>query len=244
MRELCFAALVSALEEKGCGRAEVAAPSLSAIARMVNAAPATLYNWWGIDQGVQTVARWAGPDPAVKPSLAFLAEAKVVSFWPYRSGCLRVADVFDLSLTELACAYYRTIGVWAGDCAALARCRPAGPPSCVAEDLQVIARFAPGDLESTSVRLRSLADTVVASIFDDPSLTPAIALDGVREELMRLLAPPEDRLAARVEVILAELADRLLHGEPDDELITQAESGQIRQAMARLGLPAPAGRGT
>lgn len=242
MRELCFAALMSTLaddeEMVPCGGGkEVIPPSLSVIARAVNAAPATLYNWWGAGQGAQTVSRWAGPDQAVKPSIAFAAEAKVVSFWPYRSGCLRVADAFDLSLTELACAYYRTLAVWTADRAALASCRPTGPPGCAAEDLAVIARHAPLSVldgqESVAGRLTVLAGQVVAAILRDASLTPAGALDGVREEMTSLLAPPPGRLADRVEAILTELADRMLHG---DDALTHAQAGQIRQAMARVSV--------
>ena len=234
MRELCFSALTGALES------EAIPPSLSVIAHMVSAAPATLYNWWGADQGAQTVARWAGPDPAVKPSLAFMAEAKVVSFWPYRSGCLSVADAFDMNLTELLSAYYRTLAVWATDCVALAGCRPSGAPGCVAEDLAVIARFAPGgpasSRERASERLTMLADRILSSILQDSSLTPAGALDGICEEMSQLLTPRDDRLADRVEATLTELADRILHCEPHEKVLTGAQSRKVQRAMARIGL--------
>lgn len=254
MRELCFAALTSALESEARsspgpdharGRPQVNPPSLSVIARMVSAAPATLYNWWGADQGAQTVARWAGPDPTVKPSLAFMAEAKVVSFWPYRSGCLSVADAFDMNMTELLSAYYRTLAVWATDRVTLANCRPSGAPSCVAEDLAVIARFAPGgpanDREYVCERLTMLADRILSSILEDASLTPAVALDGICEEMSQLLTPQEDRLADRVEATLTELADRILHCEPHGEVLTGAQSRKVQRAMARIGLTVGSG---
>src|SRR5215469_7072213 len=53
------------------------------------------------------IARWAGPDDTVKPRNALVAEAKIVSFWPYRADVLRAADKLDLSLQEAAEAYLR-----------------------------------------------------------------------------------------------------------------------------------------
>jgi hypothetical protein len=85
------------------------------------------------------IARWAGTDEAVKPRSALVAEAKIVSFWAYREGVLQIAGKFDMSLTEVAEAYLRALAAWASDDVPLAACRPAGPPACVAEDMEVLA---------------------------------------------------------------------------------------------------------
>jgi hypothetical protein len=60
----------------------------------------------------QQILRLAGPDPGIRPSAAFLAEARAVTFWPYREGVIEVADAFDMSRAEWAAAYLRALAAW------------------------------------------------------------------------------------------------------------------------------------
>jgi hypothetical protein len=100
----------------------------------------TVYKRWRAPRAKQASARWAGPNPAIKPGAAFVAEAKIVAFWPYRQGCIQVADDFDMSLTEITGAYFRTLAAWASQAPVLAACEPAGAPGCASEDFAVVAR--------------------------------------------------------------------------------------------------------
>jgi hypothetical protein len=206
----------------------------------------TVYRRWRAKAGDRAIARWAGADPAVKPSQAFLAEAKIVAFWPYRDGAMQVADAFDMSLAEVAASYYRALGAWAGDNPALAACDPAGPPGCVAEDMEVLARHfsRPADISSRADRLTALAGNVVARILDDASLTPLGSFNTIREEVLQLLSPPADPVAARAMHSVAELADRLLHRSDDDAVLTAGQARQLRSMLHGLSLllaSAPAG---
>src|SRR5262249_3368377 len=138
----------------------------------------------------------------------------------------------DMTLPEVAEAYLRALAAWAGDDVPLAACRPAGPPACVTEDMEVFAtlwtqchfggrshaapepaeraggtrrgasppRTGPRGREKDPVtekaeQLERLAWTMVASVLDDPTLTPAGAFDAVRDDLAKLLAEPADPLA-------------------------------------------------
>ena len=154
-----------------------------------------VYRRYRHSQQGQQILRLAGPDPAVRPTAAFLAEARVVTFWPYREGVIEVADAFDMSRAEWAAAYLRALAAWAAEDRPLAAYRPAGPPGCVLEDMTAIAggctRWAgsprpPGTRERLSV----LADDVVQSVLNDVSITPLGALNTVRHEVRSLLSPP------------------------------------------------------
>jgi hypothetical protein len=253
-RQRCFDVLAGVLASQRVvgGRSrcrnqpEIGPPSLSDVARQVHAAPATLYKWWGGAQGIQTISRWAGPDPAIKPGAAFVAEAKVVSFWPYRSGCLQIADVFDMTPAEAVRAYYRTLAAWAGDVPTLAACRPSGPPGCVGEDLAVIAgqarHVSTSEAAGTTGRLTALAGDVVARVLEDASLTPLGALNTIRDDVVQLLSAPPDPISSRVHEVLAELADRLLHRADGEAVMTPGQEQQIQSELdvLRFLLRAPA----
>lgn len=245
-RRRCFDALADMLANPrsigdGCrSYLEVSPPSLTDIARQTHTAPATLYKWWGTRQGGQTIPRWAGQDNAFKPGTAFMAEAKIVSFWPYRSGCLHIADAFDMSPAETARAYYRSLAAWASDVPILAACRPSGQPGCTGEDFEIIARHghfaSSGDCAHRAERLVSLAAKVVARILEDASLTPLGAFNTVRDDVIQLFTAPADPIGSRVHEVLAELADRLLHRGDDEIVMTPSQSSLIRAELEALQL--------
>jgi hypothetical protein len=185
------------------------------------------------------ILRLAGPDPAVRPSDAFVAEAKVVTFWPYRDGVIKVADAFDMSRDEWAAAYLRALAAWAADDRPLAAYRPAGPPACVLEDMTAIAGActrwagspsAPGHAE----RLSALADDVVRSVLNDGSITPLGAFDTVRHEVRALLSPPGEPFAEQVLRSAAELSDRMLHAVDGDVVVTQEQARRLRSMIGGL----------
>jgi hypothetical protein len=194
-----------------------------------------VYKRWRARQGSQPIARWSGGDPAVKPGAAFVAEAKIATFWPYREGMLKIADAFDMTLTEVGGAYLRALAAWASDDIALAACHPQGPPGCVAEDMEVIAAHlarradVPAPRERAA-RLEGLARNVVSQVLADASITPLGAYNAVRGELLQLLAEP-DSVADRVARSVAELSDRLLH-QVDGDAVLAAD--QARQMLAAL----------
>ena len=109
----------------------------------------------------------------VKPRSALVAEAKIVSFWPYREAVLRLAPDPGIPLHEVTEAYLRALATWASDEAPLAACRPAGPPACVAEDMRVIAEL--WLQHASSVRMIQ-------------AMTPEAAVESVRDDMSRLLA--------------------------------------------------------
>ncbi len=245
-RQRCFAVLHNILAVNGRSGAddasraheEISPPSLSDIARHANMAPATIYKWWGTTQGPHTVPRWAGSDARVKPNTAFIAEAKIVSFWYYRLGYIRVLDEFELSPFEAAAAYYRVLAAWAHDHPALAACGPVDPPRCTSEDLAVFARRADGasarESAATTSRLTSLAHDMTRSVLADASMTPLGAFNTIRDYVVALFAPPRDPIASRVDEVLAELADRLLHRAEDDAVISPGQAQQIQTALTAL----------
>jgi hypothetical protein len=223
----------------------VSPPTLPEIARHTSATRSTLYNWWGPEQHKSTCRRWAGEDRDVKPGTAFLAEAKVVSFWPYRVGALQIADRFEMTLVEVTAAYFHALAAWASDQPVLAACKPVGPPGCVAEDLTVIAnrlrrpsrpgRLGTGSYSTTAVaeKLMACAQRVMQRIFEDASLTPLGAYDSVRATVTALLASEHSgSLFGRLSVGLAELADRLGHGEED--ALTPSEQRELLGALDEL----------
>jgi hypothetical protein len=184
------------------------------------------------------IARWAGDDDTVKPRSALVAEAKIVSFWPYRDNVVRLADKPDVLLLEVAEAYLLALAEWASDEIPLAACRPAGPPACAAEDLGVIAgRWlrralsghmipAPGTgpgtgtgphwpgsegdlLAAKAEQLGRLAGGVVGRLLENPELPAAKAVEAARGDLGRLLADPTDPVVEQLAGTAAQLSDRL-----------------------------------
>ncbi len=194
----------------------------------------SVFQRWRAKQNSEAIRRWAGPDPAVKPREAFVAEAKIVSFWPYREGALAIADRFEMSLTEVAASYLRALGAWASDSPALAACVPVGPPPCVAEDMRVIARrslarrpVGHSAIDAAASRLETLAGVLVVAVLDDASMTPLGAFNMVRNETLRLLADPPDPVIIKVSSALSELADRLLHRHDGEHVLTADESSHL-----------------
>ena len=171
-----------------------------------------------------------------------MAEAKLVSFWPYRTGVLAVADRFEMSLAEVAEAYLRALGLWAKNAPVLAACIPAGPPACVSEDMEVFAvralrqrsvgRAEAGDM---GTRLADFAGRVVSVVLDDASITPLGAFNTIRDEALRLFSEPPDPIAARLSYALTELADQLLHRRGEEEVLTQEQVLSLQAEMTGLG---------
>lgn len=210
------------------------------------------------------IARWAGTDETVKPRNALVAEAKIVSFWAYRNGVLQIAGRFAMSLPEVTEAYLRALATWAADDIPLAACRPAGAPPCVAEDMEVLARAwlqrgvpAPRmTAEPASVSLRAgpekampaassvvseksrqlcaLAEAIVASVLDDPTITPAGAFDAVRDELAAILALPTDPVADQLGSAAVQLSERLRHQAPGEVILTPQEASRLLAVLTAL----------
>jgi hypothetical protein len=103
---------------------------LKEVARRARFATASVYLRWGTNQPARSVRRWCGSGTGIETREAFLAEAKIISFWPYRAGAIAMADSFEMTLTELAAAYLRALGAWAHYNPALAACVPTGRPAC------------------------------------------------------------------------------------------------------------------
>jgi hypothetical protein len=188
----------------------------------------------------QQIPRLAGPDPAIRPAAAFLTEARVVTFWPYREGVIEVADAFDMSRAEWAAAYLRGLAAWAADGRPLAAYQPAGPPACVLEDMTAIAgagtRWRAGS-PTTPVhaeRLFVLAGDVVRSVLSDGSITPLGAFNGVRREVRSLLSPPPEPAAEQLLRSAAELSDRMLHAADGDVVVTQDQARRLRSMIDGL----------
>jgi hypothetical protein len=207
-----------------------------------------------------------------------VAEAKIVSFWAYREGVLQIAGKFDMALPEVAEAYLRALAAWASDGVPLAACRPAGPPACVAEDMEVLTTLwtqrhsgprlhgvPPESLEwangsprtagpprngtrgrekdpvaEKAGQLERLACIVVTSVLDDPTITPAGAVDAVRDDLTKLLAEPADPQADQLSRAAAQLSDRILHQAPGDAILTPQQATRLLTVLTGLsGLLAP-----
>ena len=245
----CFAAFGGLLSSycsscaDGCWKQSPVNPPglLKAVARGANFASGSVFNRWTAKQSGYGIRRWAGPDPSVKPREAFVAEAKIVSFWPYRQGAVDVADAFEMSLAEVIASYLRALGAWAGRHPALAACAPAGAPQCVVEDMHVLARRRfvgqPSDsgvIEATAAELESLAGALVAAVLDDASLTPLGAFNVVRSAALRLLTEPPEPVAVKASNALSELADRLLHCGEGDGVLTVAQARQLHAEMTSL----------
>jgi hypothetical protein len=247
-RVMCYAALSAILAEHraawaaGNRRSQppIRRPGiLTEVAHRAHFASAEpVYRRWRARQDGQPIVRWAGEDPAVKPSPAFVAEAKIVAFLPYREGVLQVADAFDMTLTEVAAAYLRAVAAWVADNTPLAACHPAGPPACVIEDMGVLAARIPpaGQVPSASgaARLAELACTVVHHVLQDTSITPLGAFNTVRDDVLRLLGEPSDSVADRVTHSVAELSDQLLHRVHGERIMTAGQARQILTALSGL----------
>lgn len=245
-RRRCFDALDLILAGHRASRANgqrwrqpsVSPPGLlNDVARLAIFARGAVYKRWSPNYSDHGISRWE-ENADVRPREAFVAEAKIVSFWPYRQGALDIADRFEMSLTEAAASCLRALGAWAGDNPVLAACVPTGPPLCVAEDLKVLARrrLARGQggdpgINATASRLATLASGLVAAVLDDASMTPLGAFNVIRDETLRLLRDPPDPAAVKVSNALSELADRILHRDPGEQDLT---AGQARQLMAEM----------
>lgn len=204
------------------------------------AALETVYKRWRAPQAKQTFGRWAGFNPVIKPGAAFVAEAKVVAFWPYRQGCIQVADDFDLSLTEITAAYFQTLAAWAADSPVLAACEPTGAPGCASEDFAVIskrlAKESPNRVDCAAVtqRLEELASHLIGHVLDDASLTPFGALNTVRGDIQQLLAKPEESVLDRAMNALAQLGDQLSRPSASRLAVTDDQARQLLLALTRI----------
>jgi len=196
----------------------------------------------------QQIIRWAGADPAAKPTPAFVAEAKIVGFWPYREDAIKVADGFDMPPAEWAGTYLRALADWAADDRLLAAYHPAAAPACVREDMAVLAAaYAPQGAEPSAGRpaelLTALADDVVRAVLG-AAATPAGACDAVAAEVARLLAPPPGVLTARVLSAVAELCDRIAGAADGDAIVPPDQASLLREMLTTLtGLLADAPSG-
>src|SRR6185437_184207 len=113
---------------------------LSLVAKRAHYAGAEpVYRRYRGKQGGAPILRWAGCESPVRRSAAFLAEARIAAFWPYREGVLKVADACDMTRAEWATAYLQALAAWAAEDRALAAYIPAGAPLCVPEDMAVLA---------------------------------------------------------------------------------------------------------
>jgi hypothetical protein len=89
-------------------------------------------------------------------------------------------------------------------------------------------------------QLERLARTVVASVLDDPTITPAGAFDAVRDDLAKLLAEPADPLADQLSRAAAQLSDRILHQAPGDPILSPQQASRLLTVVTGLsGLLAP-----
>jgi hypothetical protein len=259
-RALCFDALASLLEEQRAARVRgqrwrqphVRPPSLARVAaRSGIIAQSTMYNYWGQVQGSKTMARWAPADSPGSPGAAFIAEAKVVTFWPYRCGLLHVADAMEMTTQEVTFGYQRSLAAWAADQPVLAACEPVAAPGCTAEDMAVVARraadpsWADVAVAAAAARLTDLAGRVIEQVLDDISLSPLGAFNVVRDEVVGLLAGRPDPLFPRVNAALVELADGLLHCPGEEPVLTAGQAADLRAMMTGLlGLLTQSAAGT
>jgi hypothetical protein len=254
-----FRALSELLTElvKGSSQQQIAPRGLvTEVARRAHfSAHETLYKrfrseWEG------PIERWAGTDDAVKPRNALVAEAKIVSFWPYRDGVLRLAGSPGVTLAEVAEAYLSALASWASDDGPLAACRPAGPPACVAEDMSVLVtlwltqatpdRVIPAPRAGTDVRcergqlsekaeqLDRVARVVVQHVLEDPADNPGQAVDAVRDDVRKLLADPMDPLLDQLTRAAAQLSVRLRHAGRAEPLVTAQRARTLLAALTHL----------
>jgi hypothetical protein len=153
----------------------------------------------------------------MRPSTAFLAEARIAAFWPYREGVLEVADACDMTRVEWATAYLHALAAWAAEDRALAAYVPAGAPLCVPEDMAVLANghtpWGAGPAAAVRAeRLSVLADDIVRNVVSNVGAAPHDALDAVLDEVHSLLSPSPEALAEQILRAAADLSERMTHG--------------------------------
>jgi hypothetical protein len=89
-------------------------------------------------------------------------------------------------------------------------------------------------------QLETLARTMVTTVLDDPTITPAGAFGAMRDDLVKLLAEPADPLADQLSRAAAQLSDRILHQAPSDVILTPQQASRLLTALTGLsGLLAP-----
>jgi hypothetical protein len=202
------------------------------------------------------IERWAGADDAVKPRNALVAEAKIVSFWAYRDGIVRLADRPEVTLPEVAEAYLHALASWARDDGPLAACRPTGPPGCVAEDMGILAalwlrqaaaeRMIPApragaqagserdQVSEKAHQLDRLARVVVRHVLDDPATSPEQAVAAVRDDLRKLLADPMDPVLDQLTRAAGQLSARLRRPSPAELPLTPEQARTLLAALTPL----------
>ena len=219
---------------------------LSLVAKRAHYAGAEpVYRRYRGKQPGSAISRWAGTESAVRPSAAFLAEARIAAFWPYREGVLEVADAFDMTRTEWATAYLRALAVWAADNRPLAAYHPGGPPPCVPEDMATIAGvhapWSGGPSAGVHAeRLSALAGVVVRRVLSDAAITPLGAFNTVRDEVRSILSPPPESLVEQVLRAAAELSDRMISGismAPEQAERLQAMMATLAALLAEQASP-------
>lgn len=195
-----------------------------------------VYRRYRKEQRGQPITRWAGPDPAVRPTQAFLAEAKIAGFWPYREGVVLMADELDLTTLEWAFAYLRALAVWALDERPLAAYQPVSVPPCVPEDMAVFVASSGHQTGGPAAvtRLTELAREIIRAVLDDASMTPLGALNAVRDDVRQLLAPPAAPLADQALRAVAELSDRIIHADDGEAVLTPDQADQLQVMLHSL----------
>jgi hypothetical protein len=88
--------------------------------------------------------------------------------------------------------------------------------------------------EQAAARLTVLAGTLVAAALEDASFTPLGAFNGIRDETMQLLGDPPEPVAVKVTNAISELADRLLHAQAGEQVLTATEVRQLNAEIAGL----------
>jgi hypothetical protein len=210
---------------------------LSLVAKQAHYAGAEpVYRRYRSKQQGAPILRWAGTDSPMRPCAAFLAEARITAFWPYREGMLEVSDEFEMTRAEWASAYLQALAAWAADDRTLAAYAPGGPPLCVPEDMAVIAgvhapRAAGPSAAAHAERLTALAGEVVRGVLSDASMTPLGAFNTVRDEVRSLLSPSPESLAEQVLRAVAELSDRMIHGSG----MAPGQARRLEGMLASLG---------
>jgi hypothetical protein len=195
----------------------------------------TVYRRWRAAPGQASSPRWAGDDRDVRPALAFVHEAKIVSFWPYRAGLLEVLDTYEATVMEVLTAYLQALAAWTSDNVGLAACSPSGPPACVAEDLRVVANRAGSRWPNAQNgdHLAGLGARVVELVLEDLSMTPLGAFNAVRYETSELFADLEE-IADQVTYSIVEFSDHLLHQADDQTLIDVDRARRMVAALDEL----------
>ena len=260
-RERDYAALRAVLAEHASTTAQAGRPEqppiqlpglLSLVAKRAHYAGAEpVYRRYRGKQVGAPILRWAGADSPMRPSAAFVAEARIAAFWRYREGVLKVADAFDMTRVEWATAYLRALASWAAEDRPLAAYVPAGAPLCVPEDMAVIAGvhvpWAAGPAAAEHAeRLSVLAGEVVRGVLSDVSIAPPDAVETVRDEVRSLLSPSPEAVAEQILRTAAELSDRMVHGSgmaPEQASRLQGGLAGLAALLAKHARPQQAAAG-